>query len=52
MRYNNGWYYEGEVKKGTIIRQGRGLLIGDYLAEGYWKKNKRHGSILIIHKDG
>ena len=37
IRYQDGWYYEGEVKKGTEIYHGRGLLIGRRLYEGYFK---------------
>jgi hypothetical protein len=37
FRYQDGWYYEGEVIKGTEIYHGRGLLIGRRLYEGYFK---------------
>lgn len=54
MRYD-GYYYEGEVKKGTSIRHGRGFMIGKYrdsnkefLAECFWKNDKEHGKCMEI----
>ena len=51
IRYADG-YYEGEVLKGTEIRHGRGLWIGECLYEGYWRNDKRHGKGLFIFDDG
>ena len=59
IRHKDGWYYEGEVKKGTIIRHGRGFCLGnifnsneEFLIEGFFKDDKLHGKCMEITKEG
>ena len=50
--FDDGRYYEGEVIKGTIIRQGRGFRYGPSFYEGYWKNDQQHGKGLKIYQNG
>ena len=52
IRYNDGNLYEGEVKKGTEIKHGRGFIISETLYEGYWRNNNPHVKGLLIRQDG
>ena len=54
VRLDNGSWYLGQWREGTMIREGRGLFVypDGSLYEGYWKDNQATFYGRLLHKDG
>ena len=52
IEFENGDYYEGEVKIGTEIPDGRGFIFSESVFEGYFKNGKPHRKCITIEQNG
>jgi hypothetical protein len=51
VKYRNGSRYYGQLRKGSEIKEGRGIMVytDGSLYEGFWKNNQQHGKGRMVY---